>query len=107
MELVAPRTDDRHVLTAILPPEVRRCLELTLDPRQAVFQRGQVRHHKPRVPAQNLRLTGRQVELLVADVDPHVCETNIQVRITRKAEANDIEQRRQRLIGYLGIDVLQ
>ena len=68
---------------------------------------GKVGHDQPRVAAEHLRLASRQMELLVADIDPHVRETHVHVGVARKAEPDDVEQRRQRLIVNAHVDVFE
>src|SRR5579884_1637806 len=104
--VVAPGTRHVDVVTFVLPGEFG-APELVLDGAQPLFERVEVAHHEASVAPQHLRLAGRQVELLIADVDPHIVEAHGHVRVAGEAEPDNVEQRRQELVRLAHVHVLQ
>jgi hypothetical protein len=92
------------VLHRVLEPGPR---EAALDRRQPAGQLVEIGDDEAHVAAQHLGVAGRQVELLLPDVDPHVVERRHQVRVPGQAEAHDVEHRGDLLVGDLHVDVLE
>ena len=68
------------------------------------------RQHNRGMTAQYLGLVGRarrHVDLVATDVDPHVGQLDHYVRIAGQSQSGDVEQRRDLLIRYCRIDMLQ
>src|SRR3989304_2059116 len=47
------------------------------------------------------------MELLLADVGPHIIQTDIEIRITGEAQTDNVKEYRQRLVRHLDIDMLK
>jgi hypothetical protein len=58
--------------------------------REAIEQRGTIRHHQPGDAAQHVGLSHRQVELAHADIDPHVAGPGIEEGVAGQAQAGDV-----------------
>ena len=71
------------------------------------FQRIEVRHDQARPAAQALRLADGQVELALADIDPHIVRAGHQIGVARQPERGDVEIRRAHLVRHPDIDMLQ
>ena len=82
-------------------------LEALLDPLQTVQQRLAIRGDDADRTAQHQGVAGRQVELGLADIDPHVVGAGKQIRVAGEAAAHQIEIAGRPLIGDLDIDVLE
>ena len=75
-----------------------RALEWLLHLVQALQQRLAAGNHQADAAAQDLRLAGDQVELAMADIDPHVVDAGHQVGIARQTQAAHVEQGRLDLV---------
>src|SRR5262249_19434503 len=104
VDAVAPGADRLHAVVAFAEVEFRSFQRLA-HLRQALEQRGAVRHDQSGDAAQHVRLPGRQMELAYADIDPHVAGAGIEERIAGEAEAGDVVMGRQALIADADIDV--
>ena len=74
---------------------------------QAIKQSLAARNHKASPAAKDLRRAGRQVKLAAADIHPHVGVGHHQIGVPGQAEAGDIKQGRQPLVGDLDIDMFE
>src|SRR5207237_1497510 len=78
-ELVAPRAGRLDVIIVFLEPELG-ALELLLHRLQPLHKSAAVGGDDADMAAHNQRLSARQVELALADIDPHVVGAGEQVR---------------------------
>ncbi len=105
-EPIPPRAGDVRVARLDVVGELRALQPLGRGG-QAGRQLVEVGNHQAGEPAQHLRRRRRQVELRVADVDPHVLEPDHEVRVTRQAQRDHVELRGQLLVGHTDVDVLE
>ena len=103
---VPPRAGDGHVLVLDRVGELGPG-ELRLDLGEARDQRVEVGDDEADPPAEHLRCARRQVELLLADVDPHVLGGDHEVRVAREPETLHVERGGDGLVGDLHVDVLE
>src|SRR5262245_44577456 len=74
---------------------------------EPVFESAQVRHNDPDVSLNDLGGARRKMKLLLADIRPHITQTDVQVGVQSKAHPHDIEHHRCRLIRHLNVYVLE
>jgi hypothetical protein len=77
------------------------------NPVQPRPQRREIGHDQADRAAQNLRLARRQVHLPAPEVHPHVVDADHEVRIARAAQADDVEERGEPLVGLGDVHVLE
>ena len=106
IEAIAPRAGDRDAIIGLLNRELRAG-ERLLDVVEPLQQRSAVRRHQADRAAQHPWLAGRQVELALADIDPHIGKAGVHIRVARQAKPGDVERRPEVLVGYLQVDVLK
>src|SRR6266536_5158266 len=80
---------------------------MLLDSAQALLERLQVRDDQSNVARDYLRSAGWQVKLGPANVRPHVQRTDVHVRVTGKAQPDDVEPRCKNLVGDGDVDMLE
>ena len=105
-QLVAPRARDENVLVLVLPLELG-ALEARRHRVETLAQRFEVGHDDAGHAAQHLGLTRRQVELLHADVRPHVVDADHEIGVAGEPHAHDPEDRGFDGIGDGDVDVLE
>ena len=103
---VAPRAGHHDGLPLDLVGEPRPP-ERGADGVEPLRQLARVGHDEAGHPAQHLGLAGRQVELLPADVHPHVVHAHHEVGVAGEAHAHDPEDGGELLIGHPHVDVLE
>ena len=69
-----------------------------MDPFKSRLQGGQIRNHHPDVASEHLRVTRREVKLLLANVHPHIARPDHHIWVAGQAEAGDIKGRSNRLV---------
>src|SRR5262245_19089146 len=104
VDAVAPGADRLHAVVAFAEVEFRSFQRLA-HLRQALEQRGAVRHDQAGDAAQHVGLPSRQMELAHPDIDPHVAGAGVEKGIAREAETSDVVVRRQVLVADADIDV--
>src|SRR5450759_1929955 len=92
-EAVAPRTGRLDAVGVRLKTELR-VLEPGRDFFQALRKLAEIGHHDADGAAQTLRVAVRQVTLAAADVDPHVIQPDLHIRVARKPHARDVKRGR-------------
>ena len=85
-DLVAPRTGHLDVVFAGLPAE-GRAGQFVFESGQPPLQRIEVGHDQTDTAGEHLRVTGRQVELLLANIDPHILRPDHHIRVAGQAES--------------------
>src|SRR5689334_7390635 len=105
-EVVAPRAGGGDVAVVARPFELRAD-EALLDRLEPLLQVLGVGDHETHVAGEALPAARRQMELLLADVGPHVVEADREIRVAREAETDDIEKNRLRLVGDRDVQMLQ
>src|SRR6266404_4416295 len=104
VDAVAPGADGLDAVVAFAEVEFRSFQRLA-HLRQALEQRGAIRHDYPGDATQHVGLPSRQMELAHPDIDPHVAGAGVEKGIAREAETSDVVVRRQGLIADADIDV--
>ena len=82
-------------------------LELGFHRGQTLLQGFQIRKNQADVTRDLLDAPAGQVELLAADVDPHVVQAHVHVRVPGQPESQNVEHYGLSLIGDRDIDVLK
>src|ERR1700735_241534 len=101
---VAPGAGRFDHVTGLAETELRPLQEL-LGIVQTCQQRFEIGHHQRGGTTQHLHPPRRQMELSLADINPHVFQTGHQVWVPGKSQAHQIVSGRERLIRYRHIDV--
>ena len=105
-ETVAPGAGHGYVVAGVAPLEAGP-LKVGRHRSKALLQGFKVGENEADVSGNLLDAAGRQVELLAADVDPHVVQAHVHVRVPGQPEPEDVEGQRRGLIGNGDVDVLQ
>ena len=105
-ELVAPGAGRLDIGIVLLAVELG-VGELFLGFAETLAQFLERRDDKPDMAAQYVRLAGRQMELAVADIDPHVVGAGEHEGIAGQAERRQIKLGRQPLVVDPEIDVFE
>ena len=82
-------------------------LEPVLDHGEPLAQILEARHDEPDMAAQHVRVALRQMELALADIDPHVVGAGKHVRVAGQAEPREIEIGSGLLVRDPEIDVFE
>ena len=90
VEAVAPRAGHLDMVIVLGDGELGAG-ERLLDAGEAGEQRIAVGGHQGDRAAQYLGVAGRQVKLALADIDPHVREARVHIRVARQAQPLDVE----------------
>src|SRR5260370_1186586 len=106
MDAIAPWRDSLDAIVAFA--------EIEAGPFQRLARLGQplqqgraVRQHQAGDAAQDLDPAGRQMELALPDIDPHIVGAGIDEGIASQPEPGHVEQRGQALPGDGGVDVAE
>src|SRR5207244_13301785 len=105
-EFITPWTGRRDITVLMLRAGKFRPGETRPDGDEPCRQGFEVRHNHPDVSREDLRLTRRQMELLLPDVNPHVFWADHHVGITGKPQPGRVEGLGHFLVGHLHIEVL-
>ncbi len=106
MDAVAPGRDGLDAIIAFAEIEAR--------PRERLAHAGKplqqgraIGQHQARDPAQDLAAAGRQMELALPDIDPHIVGAGADEGVAGEAEPGHVEERGQALLGHGGVDVAE
>jgi hypothetical protein len=103
---IAPRARCLDQAVAFPPGETRLGEQRRHLPQPGLECR-QVGHHDADVAAQHLGTARRQVKLAAAHVHPHVVDAGHEIRVAREAQAAQVEEGGQALIGNADVHVLE
>src|SRR5262249_40188549 len=105
-ELVAPRARRLDISVVLLAVEfcVRKFILGLAETLAKLLER---RNNKADMAAQHIRVTGRQMELALADIDPHVVGAREHKGVASQAQRGQVKLGRQPLIVDSKIDVFK